>query len=299
MILTDSEMRQVRRIIETQAGMNDELLRRCGDLIHLGSFDEAVRSAFVLLEERLRKTVPEDKKGLTGTSLAGYAFNANDGPLAKHLGRNQSEREGLRELYSGAFKLFRNPTAHGIVGYSAAEGKAIISLVNLLLIFLDRVEELPPLGSFPDNAERALTTIEHKVGPGAASRLRMFLGKCGKLGLEARPSTKTWVPFIGYAMLHLDHWDNPKPHRLTMFYVVAEEQIQGFWFPVNQYYTSVVGFDLDQLSDGLRDIGFVPKGKHRDFQIDLQDHNSQDFFDALYDLVVETAQELEETLATE
>jgi len=141
MILTDSEIRQVRRIIEAQAGMNEELLRRCGDLIHMDNFDEAVRSAFVLLEERLRNMVPEDKKGLTGTMLAGYAFNINDGPLAKHLGRNQSEREGLR------------------------------------------------------------------------------------------------------------------------------------------------------------DLGFVPKGKHRDFQIDFKDHNDQGFFDALYDLVAETSQALEETLS--
>ena len=119
MILTDNEIRQIRHSIEAQAGLNEELLHRCGDLIHIGNFDEAVRSAFVLLEERLRKAA--HKKGLTGTTLAQFAFNPQTGPLAKHLGRNMSEREGLRDLYVAAFKLFRNPTAHGIVGLMLSE----------------------------------------------------------------------------------------------------------------------------------------------------------------------------------
>ena len=60
MILTDKEMDQIRRALENQAGFDEELMRRCGHLIHLGAFDEAVRSAFVLLEERLRKSVFEE-----------------------------------------------------------------------------------------------------------------------------------------------------------------------------------------------------------------------------------------------
>ena len=99
-----------------------------------------------------------------------------------------------------------------------------------MLIFLDRVEELPPPDSFPENVERALLTVEQKIGPGAASRLRMFVGKCRKLGLDPRPGTTTWVPFRRHALLEMEHWDSPKPHRLTVFYVVAEEKKQGFWF---------------------------------------------------------------------
>ncbi len=121
------------------------------------AFDEAVRSAFVLLEERLRECV--DGQGMTGVQLANYAFNPTDGPLAKHLGRTRSEREGLRELYSGAFKLFRNPTAHSTVGYDAADGKAIIGLVNLLLRILKRAEDLPSPELFPENLEGMLGGI--------------------------------------------------------------------------------------------------------------------------------------------
>ena len=148
MILTDKEMQQVRQTIEAQAGLDGELVRRCAPLIHLGKFDEAVRSAFVLLEERLRKAV--NKESMTGTQLANYAFDLTEGPLAKLLGHNNAERKGLRELYAGAFRLFRNPTAHSVVGYSAAEGRAILGLVDLLLRMLKRAEELPP----PDTSRR-------------------------------------------------------------------------------------------------------------------------------------------------
>lgn len=92
MILTDPELQQIRHKIEAQAGLNEELWRRCGDLVHMGNFDEAVRSAFVLLEERLREAAHKD--GLTGAQLANYALNAKNGPLAKHLARTDSEREG-------------------------------------------------------------------------------------------------------------------------------------------------------------------------------------------------------------
>ena len=116
MIPTDDELEVIRQSIEAAAGIDEELKQRCGPLMRINAFDEAVRNAFVLLEERLRDTVI--KEGLTGVQLANHAF-APDSPLAKHLGHTPSEREGLRELFSGAFKLFRNPAAHGVVGYSS------------------------------------------------------------------------------------------------------------------------------------------------------------------------------------
>ena len=106
MILTDNEIRHIQGAIDAHAGLDEELLRRCGHLIHLGAFDEAVRSAFVLLEERLREATKQE--GMTGTNLANYAFKS-DGPLAKLLATSESERQGLRELYSGAFRLYSLP----------------------------------------------------------------------------------------------------------------------------------------------------------------------------------------------
>lgn len=297
MILTDDEMRQIRQSIEAQAGLDEELIQRCGHLLHMGAFDEAVRSAFVLLEERLWEAV--NKEGMTGTQLANYAFNPTDGPLAKHLGRAQPEREGLRELYSGAFKLFRNPTAHGVVGYEAVEGKAIIGLVNLMLKMLKRAEELPPPDLFPDNVERALSEVEEAIGPGAASRLRMFLGKCMKVGLKPSTAAKQWIPFKRYGLVKFDRWDEPKPFSIPMFYLLAEVPGKGLHFSTNSYYSYVVGFDVDQLIEELRELGFRLTGKNREPRIDFRMCNDQAFFDALFDLVARTADELEETLQQE
>jgi uncharacterized protein (TIGR02391 family) len=294
MILTDREMQQVRQSIEAQARLDEELLRRCGHLLHMGAFDEAVRSAFVLLEERLRECVGE--KAMTGTQLANYAFNAKDGPLAKHLGRNRSEREGLRELYSGAFKMFRNPTAHGTVDYDAADGKAIIGLVNLLLRMLRRVEELPPPELFPENVETMLASAEKELGPGAASRLRVFLGKCLKTGLKPATDAKQWIPFRRYALFRRDDWVESRPHRVAVFYLAWEKSEHRVNFPTSYYYADVVGFNLDRLVEELLELGFQLEGKNREPRISLRVHNDQAFFDALFRLVMETSDELEGTL---
>src|SRR5687767_6322377 len=107
MLLTDDEIKALRHLVNSGSGMDEELLNRCADFMHSGKYDEAVRNAFILLEERLRIAV--NKEGMTGTDLANFAFSPKTGPLGKVLGNNEAEREGLREIFSGAFKLFRNP----------------------------------------------------------------------------------------------------------------------------------------------------------------------------------------------
>ena len=297
MILTDDEIRQIRRSIEAQAGLDETLMQRCGPLIHMGRFDEAVRSAFVLLEERLRKAVNEE--GMTGTQLANFAFSPTKGPLAKHLGSNQAEREGLRELFSGAFKLFRNPTAHGVVGYTAAEGKAIIGLVDLMLKIVKRAEELPPPGLFPDPLETALAKIEAKIGPGATSRLRTFLGKCvTEVGLKPGAGEQ-WVPFRKHALYHHKSWDQPKPHSIGVFYLISSKGRSAIHFSTRQYYSNVVGFNVDRLVEELAELNFYLVGKDQDPEVDLQAHNDQSFFDALFDVVIRVAEELGDTLQQE
>lgn len=297
MLLTNEELENLRLMIETQTDLDEELLRRCGHLVHLGAFDEAVRSAFVLLEERLRLAIGEE--GMTGTALANKAFNATDGPLSKHLGKNQSEREGMRELYSGAFKLFRNPAAHGAVGYSAADGKEILGLVNLMLRMLKRVEELPPPDLFPANVDGVLDRIEQAIGPAAVSRLRVFLGKCVKAGMDPDKSAKQWVPFKKRALVQFEYWDKPKRHLMGVFYVIASDKIPAISFPTNYYYINVIGFDVESLTEALLDLGFVLRGKDQEPTADLRLHNSQEFFEGLEEIVMDTAVELEMTLKRE
>jgi uncharacterized protein (TIGR02391 family) len=295
MILTDKEMGQVRRALEAQAGLDEELARRCGHLIHLGAFDEAVRSAFVLLEERLRKAVGEER--MTGTQLANFAFNPAKGPLSQQLGHSRSEKEGLRELYSGAFKLFRNPTAHGVVEYSAAEGKAIIALVDLLLRMLKRAEELPPPGLLPENVEGALEKVEEAIGAGATSRLHGFLARCvSELGLRTTTTAKEGFPFRRHALYKAGWWDEPKSHPVPAFYLLVSTKRIGVQVPVNQYHAAIEGFDTDSLTDELMGLGFHPQGRHQAPTADLRIHNDGDFFDALFDIVSWVTDEFEESL---
>lgn len=295
MILTDAEIREIWQSVEASSGLDDELLRRCGHLLRIGAFDEAVRNAFVLLEERLRVAV--NQEGITGTSLANFAFKA-DGPLAKQLSHNPSEREGLRELYSGAFKLFRNPTAHGVVGYDSVEGKSIIGLVNLLLKILARASELPPPSFFPDNLEKVLAEMEQMMGASVASRARMFTGKCIKLGFEPNATNKQWIAFRRQALKTVsDNGKKQKPGMVIVFYIYSDEKAKGMWFPVNQYYKSVVGLDTELLEKELRGLGFKQKGRFNDFSIDLKLHNDKEFFGKLFDIVSRIGKEFEAGLS--
>ena len=294
MLLTDKEIEQLRSSLENNAGYDDELLRRCASLIHLGAYDEAVRSAFILLEERLRTAINEE--GMTGSNMANYAFSAGKGPLAKKLGISESEKEGLRELFSGAFKLFRNPSAHGTVGYDAADSKAIIGLVNLLLGIIKRAEDMPPLEMFPENVDHALQFYEDKLGPGSAGRLRTFLGKCLKRGLIPVSTSKQWVPFKCHGLVKFDHWEKPKSHSLAVFYISSDQVEKAVNIPTDHYYSHLVDFDLDYYANRFIELGFRPLGKRQELYADLRLNNDEEFFQNLYRLIVEIVGDIQETL---
>ena len=294
MLLTDAELNRLRESLESQANMDDELLRRCADLLHLGAYDEAVRSAFVLLEERLRNMLGEES--MTGANLANAAFNSKDGPLAKHLGKNASEREGLRELYSGAFKVFRNPSAHSAVGYDSSDGKEIISLVNLLLRILKRAEELPIPGFFPSNLEKAMLVVEEKIGASASSRLRVFLGNCMKEGIQPSSLPKQWIPFQRHARFKSPDWKGYKPHKIALFYVVVAGSTIAIQFPIDYYYSKVYEFNTELLKDQLAALGFYAVGQKGELQVDLKTHNSERFFNNLLEVVYDVAANLDESI---
>lgn len=293
MLLTNDELHLVRQAIETQAGLDGELILRCGPLIHIDAFDEAVRQAFVLLEERLRKMLNKDRA--TGGQLIQFAFSP-DGPLTKLLMDNPTERDGLHDLLTGAFKLYRNPAAHTIVGYERAEARAIISLVDLLLKRLDRLAVIPQPGVLPENIERVMPLIDKTNGGKVAHRVRVFVGRCLKEGLDTRPVAKQWLPFRKHALMKYAHWDSPKPHALTVFYIYTSEKDQGLWFPINQYYKLVVGLDTERITVRLKELEFKQSGKTQDYMVSFSKQNSQAFFDAVFDLVKQTTKDLESTL---
>jgi hypothetical protein len=55
MILNGLQLNRLRETLESQANWDEELLCRCRSLLHLGAYDQAVRSELILLEERLQE----------------------------------------------------------------------------------------------------------------------------------------------------------------------------------------------------------------------------------------------------
>ncbi len=146
MTLTDNELSEILRFLKAQAWLDKELNHRCGPLLQLRLFDEAATSAFVLLEERLRKAVNGD--GMTRTQLVSHAFDPRHGLLAKHRGHNEAVRERLHQLYLDAFNLGPRPAC-----CCAPLAEEIIELVSKLLKLLEQEQGIPPMGIFPDTLE--------------------------------------------------------------------------------------------------------------------------------------------------
>lgn len=61
----------------------------------------------------------------------------------------------------------------------------------------------------------------------------------------------------------------------------------------------MIGLDVDQITDNLRNLGFIAQGKHQGFRLELKKHNDQSFFDALFEVVEQAAQEIEDTLTNQ
>lgn len=117
-------------------GFDEELKKRCLPLLATGGsdpnlWDSAVRTAGVILEERLRDVGCISDPNRTGQKLVNALFN-DTGTLASKF-MVESERQGYRDLYAGIVGAFRNPSAHKLIDPSPEEGGAFIVFVNLLL----------------------------------------------------------------------------------------------------------------------------------------------------------------------
>ena len=116
-----------------------ELKERCLPILGAGStdpklWDSAVRTAGVILEERLRDVGKITNPSRVGRELVNDVFGQN-GTLATKL-PNDAERQGYRDMYAGVVGVFRNPYAHRLIDPTPEDGGTFIALVNLLLKML-------------------------------------------------------------------------------------------------------------------------------------------------------------------
>ncbi len=124
------------------SNLDNELKQRCLPILGAGSsdptlWDSAVRTAGVILEERLRQKGSINDPNITGKGLVNKIFSKT-GTLASEF-TIDSERQGYRDLYAGIIGAYRNPSAHRLIDPTPEEGGAFIIFVDLLLKKLDNL----------------------------------------------------------------------------------------------------------------------------------------------------------------
>lgn len=99
-----------------------------------GHYQSAVRTSFVVLEERVRE-LGGFRESDHGASLMTEASHP-DGPLA--MGKTESEKEGTILLFRSVVMALRNPVSHRFVNEVDEDyARDVIHTVNLLLRVMD------------------------------------------------------------------------------------------------------------------------------------------------------------------
>jgi len=123
-----------------------EIKSRCLPILGAGSanpkmWDSALRTAGVILEERLRDCGGLRSESLIGKNLVNRAFAPN-GTLAAKF-QSETERESYRDLYAGIVGMFRNPSAHFLLDPTPENAGAVIVFIDLLLTKLAQLVARP------------------------------------------------------------------------------------------------------------------------------------------------------------
>jgi len=96
----------VGKVVNKPTDIDPALLERCANK----DYQDAIRNAFPLLEDRIRSRLGINREEYFGDKLIDYAFNPKTGKL--ELGGSEAERQGVYFLYKGAFLFLRNPPSH-------------------------------------------------------------------------------------------------------------------------------------------------------------------------------------------
>jgi len=279
MLLTRLQIEKLEKTLIELSRLDESLARKCGPLIKAERYDEAVGAAFVVLEERLRKALKVP--GGTGVDLSQKAFTPGRGDLTRNLDlRRTSEEEGIRDLFVGAFKAYRNRAAHTFAGYTLEESCAVIGLVNLLLLILCQTEV-----KWYDKLARE---VAETVSPEAARRFRDFLLRLEQLGIRHYEG-KTWEPFKASVLYQAKGWPEPRHWETAVFYFVRTgKDAPTIDFPMGGDLRKVVDFDREHMEQRLLEVGCERVArKMNTIRLVLTERNDQATFDRLYDVIRE------------
>lgn len=124
--------------------LDSELWDRCRFSLSAGgddpkAWDKAVRTATVVLEERLRKLGKTEaiNPDATGESIVNIIFAGKNPVLSGKL--DDKQLKAYRDLYAGMMAVFRNRYAHRIIDPDPEVGGAIIVFIDLLLKMLEDI----------------------------------------------------------------------------------------------------------------------------------------------------------------
>lgn len=114
-----------------------ELYIRIQDtMVKRKAFDDALRSAFVVLEERLRLATGAPRNEV-GVDLINRAFKPDKGILQVPEDP-PAEKQGLCDLMKGIFLLYRNPVSHRSIYLTENEAWNVLYVINICLSLIQK-----------------------------------------------------------------------------------------------------------------------------------------------------------------
>lgn len=125
--------------------LHQDLAAKLRPLIQVGAFEQAAFVALREIEQRVKAMAenPKDKSGqndLRGDALMTFAFNPKSGPLTDSSA-DSGERQGVMNLFKGAFAAFRNPLGHRPIEFDdPTEAAEVVLFADLLMRQLDHIE---------------------------------------------------------------------------------------------------------------------------------------------------------------
>ncbi len=274
MLITNVQADELLSKLSDLSGLDQELIERCSLLIRSERYDEAVSRAFVVLEERLRELLAVS--GGSGVDLSQKAFSPNKGQLVSRLYLPPAEAEGIRDLFVGAFRAYRNRAAHTVAGYTLVEARAIIHLVNLLLLTLQKVSDV--------STQHIPPKITHVLGLSATKRLDSFLNSLPDIGLN-KGKGKGSIPYWATFEYDYPSWEKPRPYQVSVLYLGSSAGKPMLMFH-SAGLSRVVGLDIGQLEAELLQAGCIRVvAKTTPIRLPLAEHNDQATFDRLYTIL--------------
>jgi hypothetical protein len=115
--------------------VDEELRNDCAELLESRKYYiNAIRSAGVVLEERLRNTMGGVGVSEYGTGLVDMALAKDSGRLV--ISEYPSEQQGVHMLFRGAVQFVRNPPMHKKLRYTELEARGAVGLIDYLLLLL-------------------------------------------------------------------------------------------------------------------------------------------------------------------